>query len=58
MGFETRPGLHCAPWAHRTLGSFPQGSLRVSPGYFNTEDEIDRFVTALPEAIERCTHRQ
>ncbi len=58
MGFETRPGLHCAPQAHRTLGSFPEGSLRVSVGFFNTEDEIDRFAAALPEAIGRCTHRR
>ena len=43
-GFETRPGLHCAPSAHRTLGTFPQGTLRVSPGYFTGEDEIDAFL--------------
>ncbi|GHS85087.1 cysteine desulfurase [Synergistales bacterium] len=42
-GFDTRPGLHCAPLAHRTLGSFPEGSLRVSIGYFNTKDEIEAF---------------
>jgi selenocysteine lyase/cysteine desulfurase len=42
-GFETRPGLHCAPLAHRTLGSFPEGSLRVSPGYFNSLEDINRF---------------
>lgn len=36
-GIETRPGLHCAPLAHKTLGTFPQGSLRVSLGPFNTE---------------------
>ena len=46
-GFETRPGLHCAPSAHRTLGTFPQGALRVSPGYFNTENDIDEFVDSL-----------
>jgi selenocysteine lyase/cysteine desulfurase len=51
MGFETRPGLHCAPLAHKTLGSFPEGSLRVSPGYFNTFEEIDAFW----EALEECT---
>jgi selenocysteine lyase/cysteine desulfurase len=50
-GFETRPGLHCAPLAHKTLGSFPEGSLRVSPGYFNTFDELDAFW----EALEECT---
>ena len=32
LGYETRPGLHCAPSAHKTLGTFPQGALRVSPG--------------------------
>lgn len=42
-GFETRPGLHCAPAAHKTLGTFPQGALRVSPGFFNTVEEIDKF---------------
>lgn len=50
-GFETRPGLHCAPLAHRRLGSFPQGSLRVSPGYFNTFEDVDSFM----EALEKCT---
>ena len=48
-GFETRPGLHCAPSAHRTLGTFPQGTLRVSPGYFNTEEDIDAFFCSLRE---------
>ena len=47
MGYETRPGLHCAPSAHKTLGTFPQGALRVSPGYFTEEGEIDGFIDAL-----------
>ena len=46
-GIETRPGLHCAPVAHRTLGSFPEGALRLSPGYFNTAEEIDAAIEAL-----------
>ena len=46
-GFETRPGLHCAPSAHKTLGTFPQGALRVSPGYFNNFEEIDKFISEL-----------
>ena len=46
-GIETRPGLHCAPLAHRTLGSFPEGALRLSPGYFNTEEEIDAVIEAV-----------
>lgn len=48
-GVETRPGLHCSPLAHRTLGSFPKGALRLSPGYFNTEEEIEIAVKALEE---------
>ena len=44
---ESRPGLHCAPWAHQTLGSFPQGALRLSPGYFTTEEHIDQCLEAL-----------
>ena len=47
MGIETRPGLHCAPLAHKTLGTFPQGSLRVSLGPFNTESEIELLIDAL-----------
>jgi selenocysteine lyase/cysteine desulfurase len=51
-GFETRPGLHCAPLAHRTLGTFPLGSLRVSPGFFNTLSEIDAFCDAVRDVIK------
>lgn len=47
LGFETRPGLHCAPSAHKTLGTFPQGALRVSPGFFTEKGEIDEFIEAL-----------
>jgi cysteine desulfurase family protein len=44
-----RPGLHCAPYIHRSLGTFPDGLVRVSPGPFNTEDDIDRLAAALAE---------
>jgi cysteine desulfurase family protein len=43
-GICMRVGLHCAPVAHRTMGTFSQGTVRVSPGYFNRADEIDQFV--------------
>ena len=48
-----RGGLHCAPSAHRSLGTFPEGSLRVSPGYFNTPPEIDAFLAALAEIVRK-----
>ncbi len=44
-----RPGLHCAPYIHRALGSHPEGLVRVSPGPFNTTEDIDRFADALKE---------
>ncbi len=44
-----RPGLHCAPYIHRSLGTFPEGTVRVSTGPFNTEDDIDHLVRALAE---------
>lgn len=46
-----RPGLHCAPYIHRHLGTFPEGTVRISPGPFNTEEEIDRFLEALGEIV-------
>ncbi len=42
-------GLHCAPGAHRFLGTFPEGTVRVSPGPFTTSDDIDALVAALRE---------
>ncbi|MGL5616360.1 MAG: aminotransferase class V-fold PLP-dependent enzyme [Sarcina sp.] len=43
----TRTGLHCAPLAHKTLGSFPNGSVRISLGYFNETKDIDFLIDAL-----------
>ncbi len=44
-----RTGLHCAPDACRTLGVFPSGTVRFSPGYFSTAGEIDAAVEAIGE---------
>jgi cysteine desulfurase family protein len=44
-----RPGLHCAPYIHRSLGTHPAGTVRVSAGPFNTEVDIDRLAQALGE---------
>ncbi len=46
-GISVRVGLHCAPDAHRTIGTFPRGTVRVSPGYFNTPEEIDYFIASV-----------
>ncbi len=48
-GIALRAGLHCAPAAHRRLGTFPAGTLRVGVGPWNTEDDIDALVTALED---------
>ncbi|OPY04148.1 MAG: Aminotransferase class-V [Syntrophorhabdus sp. PtaB.Bin184] len=42
-----RIGLHCAPAAHRTVGTFPNGALRASPGYFTSDDDIRAFIEAV-----------
>ncbi len=42
-----RAGLHCAPLAHRGLGTFPEGTVRVSFGFFNTTDEVEYCLDAL-----------
>ena len=52
FGIMTRAGLHCAPLAHKTLGTFPKGTLRVSLGYFNTFEEIDVFLKALKVCLK------
>ena len=44
-----RTGLHCAPDACRTIGAFPEGTIRFSPGYFTTEEEIDTAIGAVAE---------
>ena len=43
----SRPGLHCAPSAHRSIGTFPEGTLRLSPGLFTTPGQIDHVVEAV-----------
>ena len=42
-----RIGLQCSPMAHKTIGTFPEGTVRVSPGYFTTDEDIDTFLEAV-----------
>lgn len=44
-----RSGLHCAPYIHRALGTYPDGTVRLSPGPFNTAADIDGFLNAISE---------
>lgn len=46
---QVRPGLHCAPLAHKTIGTFEQGVVRFSFGPFNTHDELDYALKAIRE---------
>ncbi len=52
-GILTRPGLHCAPLAHRAIGTFPDGTCRLSFGAFTTPDHVDRAAEALGEIADR-----
>ncbi len=46
-GILTRCGLHCAPSAHKTLGTFPQGTVRFSLGWANTAQDVDAALRAI-----------
>ena len=49
----TRPGFHCAPLAHKSLGTDELGAIRFSFGYFNTIEEVEECVNSLITIIER-----
>ena len=49
FGIMTRVGLHCAPAAHRTLGTWPEGTVRFSFGWWNTPEETEYALKALEE---------
>lgn len=49
FGIQTRVGLHCAPSAHQTLGTYPTGTIRFSFGWFNREADVDAALNALEE---------
>jgi cysteine desulfurase/selenocysteine lyase len=47
FGILCRPGLHCAPAAHRTIGTFPEGTIRFGLSAFNTEAEVEAAIRAV-----------
>jgi cysteine desulfurase/selenocysteine lyase len=52
-GIMCRVGLHCAPAAHRTIGTFPSGTVRFGLGAFNITEEVDAAVSAVAELARR-----
>jgi cysteine desulfurase / selenocysteine lyase len=53
FGIAIRAGLHCAAVLHHQLGTTTGGCLRISPGYFNSEDDIDRTAKALKQIADK-----
>jgi cysteine desulfurase family protein len=54
FGVLTRTGLHCAPAAHKTLGTFPQGTVRISVSQFTTADEVAQTIEAVRQIAAKA----
>lgn len=54
FGVLTRTGLHCAPAAHKTLGTFPQGTVRLSVSQFTTDDEVAQTIDAVRQIAAKA----
>lgn len=52
-GIMVRAGLHCAPLAHRTIGTIERGAVRIGLGYFNTEEEVNELMEALHAIVAK-----
>ena len=50
-GIKNRSGLHCAPLAHKSIGSFPSGTVRLSLSYFNNNSDIDYTINSINKII-------
>jgi selenocysteine lyase/cysteine desulfurase len=57
FGVLTRAGIHCAPLAHRTIGTFPRGTCRLSFGAFTTADDVRFAASALAELAAAVARR-
>jgi Selenocysteine lyase len=53
FGIMSRSGLHCAPAAHKTIGTYPMGTVRFSFSCFNTEEQIISSIEALREISQK-----
>ena len=57
-GIMTRIGLHCAPLAHKTLGTFPNGTIRFAVSPFNTTEEIETTIRACRTLTEEACRKK
>jgi cysteine desulfurase family protein len=57
-GIACRPGLHCAPGAHKHLGTFPAGTVRFSFGWFNTDEHVEAAAKAVVEIAQAAQARR
>lgn len=46
-GIETRVGLHCAPQAHKHIGTFPEGTLRISPSLYHKAEDFEYLINSI-----------
>ena len=51
FGILCRPGLQCAPAAHRTIGTFPEGTVRFSLSYLNSKEHVDQALQAVSQLV-------
>jgi len=51
FGVLTRVGLHCAPAAHKTIGTFPEGTVRLAPSVFTTADDVKEAISAIEKVV-------
>lgn len=52
FGIAMRAGMNCVPYLHKHLGTAPDGAIRISPGPFNTENDIDQAANAIRQIAD------
>jgi len=52
-GIMTRCGIHCAPNAHKTLNTYPRGTVRFSFGFFNTQDDVEYITQSIKNLLNK-----
>lgn len=52
-GFLTRASLHCNPSTHKFYSTYPDGALRISPGFFNTVEELEKLIETLKKILTK-----